>query len=179
MAKSYTGKGDGGISGLGNGERARKSEPIFDALGMLDELNSLIGIAALKAGNNDEQLEQIQQDLLEAGSIISGYSRGEFENFEHKVKRLERWIDSIDERLPPLENFILPGGCEIAASLHHCRTVCRRAERAIEKLEDNSKSKILPYLNRLSSYFFARARFENMKAGVKEKIWKKQGTGKN
>ncbi|MCL6088637.1 MAG: cob(I)yrinic acid a,c-diamide adenosyltransferase [Candidatus Marsarchaeota archaeon] len=182
--KSYTGKGDSGSSGLGDGRRARKSEPVFEAVGMLDELNAVIGLARAAADEKegrDEQLESIQSDLFEAGSFLSGYSKPADANdsFARKLKRLEGWIDEIDAKLPPLANFILPGGCGMAARLHHCRTVCRRAERAIERLEEpaagerkTAKAAILPYLNRLSSYFFARARLENQQAGVQETGWK-------
>ena len=175
--KSYTGKGDSGSSGLGDGLRARKSEPVFEAVGMLDELNAVIGLARAAADEKegrDEQLELIQSDLFEAGAHVSGYRKAAdaADSFARKLKRLEEWIDEIDAKLPPLANFILPGGCRMAARLHHCRTVCRRAERAVERLETQAKPFILPYLNRLSSYFFARARLENQQAGVQETDWK-------
>jgi cob(I)alamin adenosyltransferase len=175
--KSYTGKGDTGSSGLGDGQRARKSEPVFEAVGMLDELNAVIGLARAeidKREGRDEQLEEVQSDLFEAGSFLSGYRKAEdaADSFARKLKRLEEWIDEIDAKLPPLSNFILPGGCAMAARLHHCRTACRRAERAIERLESPAKPSILPYINRLSSYFFARARLENQEAGVQETAWK-------
>ncbi len=174
--KSYTGKGDAGDSGLPGGKRARKSEPIFEAVGMLDELNSVIGLARVAADKKkglDEQLEAIQSDLFEAGSCLCGYWPAEkSEMFVHKLKRLEEWIDEMDSEMPALENFILPGGCPLAASLHHARTVCRRVERRVEGIDVPAKKRILPYINRLGSYFFARARFENLKAGVEETVWK-------
>ncbi|VVB57584.1 Cobalamin adenosyltransferase [uncultured archaeon] len=188
--KSYTGKGDGGSSGLGDGRRARKSEPVFEAVGMLDELNAVIGMAKAEArragaarmapgpeetaGGEDGQLAAIQSDLFEAGSFLSGYRHAEEAEgaFARKLKRLEEWIDGMDEKLPPLSNFILPGGCAMSARLHHARTVCRRAERRVEALDVPAKKQVLPYLNRLSSYFFARARLENLNAGVEETAWK-------
>lgn len=174
--KSYTGKGDAGSSGLPDGKRARKSEPIFEAVGLLDELNSVLGLVRAAADPKkglDEQLETIQADLFEAGSYLCGYWPAEKAvSFEHKLKRLEGWIDEMDEQMPALSNFILPGGCRLSASLHHARTVCRRVERRVEGIDVPSKKHILPYINRLGSYFFARARFENQKAGVEETVWK-------
>ena len=183
--KSYTGKGDGGDSGLPSGTRARKSEPIFEAVGMLDELNSVIGMARVEAGKGktkdaespevpqDEQLEMIQADLFEAGSYLCGYWPAEkAEVFNQKLKRLEVWIDKMDAEMPALSNFILPGGCPLSAELHYARTVCRRVERRVEGIDVPAKKFILPYLNRLGSYFFARARFENLSAGVSETVWK-------
>ncbi len=184
--KSYTGHGDSGESGLGSGGRAKKSEPVFEAVGMLDELNSVIGLAvsSLAAMRNtggmdrdserlDEPLLIIQSDLLDAGSFLSGYRKADEAGplFASKLKRLENWTDALDEKLPALDSFILPGGCPVAAHLHQARTVCRRAERRVVAIDSSSKAAILPYLNRLSSYFFARARYENQKAGVRETVW--------
>ena len=174
--KSYTGKGDAGDSGLPGGKRARKSEPIFEAVGLLDELNSVLGLARTVADPKkgaDEQLETIQADLFEAGSYLCGYWPAEKAvSFDHKLKRLEGWIDTMDAEMPAISNFILPGGCALAASLHHARTVCRRVERRVEGIDVPSKKAILPYINRLGSYLFARARFENLNAGVEETVWK-------
>jgi len=175
--KSYTGKGDSGQSGTGDGHQARKSEPLFEAVGMLDELNAMIGLAMAEANaQQDAQMRTIQSDLFEAGSFLSGYRKSDeaLDVFSPKLKRLEGWIDEIDAALPPLTNFILPGGSLFAAHLHQCRTTCRRAERRIEALDVPAKSAILPYINRLSSYFFARARLENQRTGVPETVWKRE-----
>lgn len=172
MSKSYTKNGDDGNSSLGDGSRHPKSHAIFEAIGTLDELASTIGIAKAKL-NQDEQLSNIQRDLLEAGSIISGYYKeAKAKEFVGRTQKVERWIDEIDSKLPPLKNFILAGGCPAAAYLHHARTVTRRAERRVQELETLQISPILIYMNRLSSYFFARARFENLQCGIQEKEWK-------
>ncbi|MFH0927800.1 MAG: cob(I)yrinic acid a,c-diamide adenosyltransferase [Candidatus Micrarchaeota archaeon] len=172
MARSYTKNGDDGSSSFGDGSRHPKSHIIFEAVGTLDELSSTIGIAKAKMGQ-DEQLSNIQRDLLEAGSIISGYYKGgKAAEFEGRVQKLERWVDEIDASLPELKNFILPGGCPSAAYLHHARTVARRAERRVQEIGEDGLKPVLVYMNRLSSYFFARARHENLVCGVQEKEWK-------
>lgn len=175
--KSYTGRGDSGHSGLGDGKRHPKGHPTFEAVGTLDELNSLVGLAKAGLGYPDEQLDAIQRDLFEAGAIVSHSRRGKGEKaatktFGAKLKRLENWIDAMDAKLPPLRHFILPGGSAFAARLHMARTMCRRAERRVEAAEAPGRKELLPYLNRLSSYFFTRARYENQKAGVQEHEWK-------
>lgn len=171
--KSYTGKGDDGNSCLGSGARLSKSHEIFEAVGALDELGSIIGAAKAGTGNAEKELEEIQADLFEAGSIVSGaWKEEKAKTFEEKLARLEKEIDVMDEKLPPINHFILAGGTPFAARLQLCRAVARKAERRARALEMAEFSPILKYLNRLSSYFFARARFENMKAGVKETEWK-------
>jgi len=172
MGKSYTKNGDDGNSSFGDGSRHPKSHIVFEAIGTIDELSSTIGIAKAKLGQ-DEQLSNIQKDLFEAGSIISGYYKpAKAQEFEGRLKKVERWIDDIDGQLPELNNFILAGGCPAAAYLHHARTVTRRAERRVQEIEEADFKPVLVYLNRLSSYFFVRARLENIKCGILEKEWK-------
>ncbi len=172
MARSYTKNGDDGNTTLATGIRKPKSDIIFEAIGTLDELSSTIGISRAKLGQ-DEQLANIQKDLFEAGSIIAGYYKpAKADEFGARVQKLERWIDEIDEKLPQLKNFILPGGSPSATYLHHARTVARRAERCVERIKDAQLKPILIYMNRLSSYFFSRARYENLKCGVQEQEWK-------
>ena len=174
--KSYTGKGDSGRSSLGDCQIHPKSHATFEAVGTMDELMSTIGLAEAGLGYRDEQFELIQRDLFEAGALFSHGWKGEkakteAKSFVSKLKRLENWIDAMDAQLPPLRHFILPGGCALAARLHHARTVCRRAERRAEASKAPGKKEVLPYLNRLSSYFFTRARLENKKAGVSDIVW--------
>ncbi|MFA5108343.1 MAG: cob(I)yrinic acid a,c-diamide adenosyltransferase [Candidatus Micrarchaeia archaeon] len=172
MARSYTKLGDDGLSSFGDGSRHPKSHLIFEAVGTLDELSSVIGIVKAKVGE-DEQLKLVQKDLLEAGSIISGYWQKEkAAEFEARTKILEKYIDEMDAKLPALSNFILPGGCPASAYMHHARTIARRAERKVQEIEVAQFSSILVYLNRLSSYLFARARVENLKCGKPEEEWK-------
>ena len=172
MGRPYTKNGDDGNSSFGDGSRHPKSHKVFEAVGTMDELSSTIGIAKAKMGQ-DEQLSNIQRDLLEAGSIISGYYKpAKAQEFEGRLKKIERWIDELDEKLPELKNFILAGGCPAAAYLHHARTVTRRAERRVQEIGNDEYKPILVYMNRLSSYFFVRARYENIKCGISEKEWK-------
>ena len=170
--KSYTRNGDDGSSCLADGVKRPKSDAIFWAVGAIDELASVIGIAKVKLGR-DEELEKIQKNLFLANSVLSGYYGAEKAGeFGEKTGELERWIDKMDEKLPKLHKFIIYGGCPASAYLHFARAVARRAERSVRAIDEKDFGKILVYLNRLSSYFFARARWENLKAGVKEEEWK-------
>ena len=171
--KSYTGKGDGGQSSLGDGTRQPKSHAVFEAVGTLDELSCVVGEAKSGTGKEENELAQIQSDLFEAGAIAGGsWKEEKITRFGGKLERLEGWIDEMDAQLPPLKHFILPNGTPFASRLHFARAVCRRAERGVQRLERDEYAPVLKYLNRLSSYFFARARLENMKTGVKESEWK-------
>ncbi|KAI9141476.1 cob(I)alamin adenosyltransferase [Paraphysoderma sedebokerense] len=183
----YTRTGDKGQSALYSGERRAKTDPIFAALGDVDELNSSVGIAhhyCQKAKNGlDEQLHEIQCCLLEIGGNIATprtktnsefkVSKTSFDDDASKVALLETWIDALDAKLPPLKNFILPGGGESAIFLHQCRAVCRRAERSIVPLvetEDADKA-VGAYMNRLSDYFFAAARVASQFDGIEENVF--------
>jgi cob(I)alamin adenosyltransferase len=169
MNVSYTKKGDDGLSSLGDGSRQPKGDIIFKAVGTIDELSSVIGVLKAEIAKNDGQLDIIQINLVQASAIISYYyDKKKAEEFEEKTKTLEGWIDEMESNLPPLHKFILPGGCKTAAQMHICRTVARRAERRVQETSRTDIRPILIYLNRLSSYFFTRARFENKKEGVVE-----------
>ncbi len=171
----YTKTGDKGTSSLGSNGRVRKDDARIEALGSLDELNCTIGMAHGKKGKADPVLEKIQEDLLFAGAALSGSANGEkaVKYFEMRTAEIEKEIDGIEASLPVLKNFILPGGCDAAGGLHWCRAVARRAERRIVAANFGViGDRLLPYFNRLSSYFFVRARLENKNAGVMERIWK-------
>lgn len=171
MPKIYTKTGDNGRSSLFTGERRPKSDEIFEALGSVDELSSNIGLAMATANNHHsylEQLERIQCILQDVGALVatpsssarkSHLDRVAF-NSRHTVE-LEEWIDEYTKELPPLENFILPGGSLTSASLHVARTVCRRAERRVAPLveKDEIDREALKYLNRLSDFLFTLARY--------------------
>ncbi len=179
-AKVYTRTGDDGTTGLGSGPRVSKTAPRIEAYGAVDELNAQVG-AALAAGPATElcePLRQIQSELLHLGADLcarraekAGPSGPRID--ARQVERLERLIDTLSERLPPLKNFILPGGTPAAATLHLARTVCRRAERAAVALaaDEPVGAHVVPYLNRLSDALFVMARFQNQQAGLADTVW--------
>ena len=187
-SKLYTKTGDQGISSLFNGRRLEKDDLAFDALGHIDELNSIIGVVRefLGSWNDDTMLSQqlviIQSRLLDLGSAVAT-PLGESSN--DKIKRtrldprdtkvLEHLIDAMDEDLPPLQNFILPSGGKAASFLHVARSVCRRAERAVVALARNGclDPEVMPFLNRLSDFLFMAARWVAMKEGKPETVYKK------
>ncbi|MCX8163516.1 MAG: cob(I)yrinic acid a,c-diamide adenosyltransferase [Candidatus Micrarchaeota archaeon] len=172
MGKTYTKNGDDGYSNIG-GRRMQKNEKIFDALGTIDELSSFIALAKIYC-EEKENLKEIQTNLFEIGGIIGAVEENEkpsYEKFEKETEKLEQEIDKLDEKLPTLKRFIYPGGSIQAAHLHVCRTVCRRAERAVVKLQNPNLGPIIKYLNRLSSYFFALARWENFRQKIPEEEW--------
>lgn len=179
MAKIYTKTGDKGETSLSDGTRVSKRHPRITAFNNVDEVNSMIGIArSLKPGPRiDKILEQIQQDLFVLGSDLA--TPKDLPNRtipritpEH-VAFLERAIDACQDKLPQLKNFILPGGIQMAATLHMARALARRAERKIidiTQVEELSPP-ILEYANRLSDCLFVLARLANFEAGVPDVPW--------
>lgn len=187
----YTRTGDKGTSSLYTGERRAKDDAVFEALGDVDELNAHVGMARELAtdslrGSGVEslisRLAQIQSRLLDAGSAIATppdsctpeqLARVAFPG--EITRSLEQWIDEMDSELPPLRNFILPGGGKASAALHICRTVCRRAERRVVALGRHGAAPdaVVIFLNRLSDFCFVAARYAALKAGAEEAVWKK------
>jgi len=183
--KIYTKTGDDGTTSLIGGERVQKDDAQVAAYGEVDELNAWLGICRALATEKRrldlvQKLEQIQSILFEIGSILATKESwsGMPEIKEHDVAQLETWIDLLEESLPELKNFILPGSDLLSAHLHVARATCRRAERAIiglshlylgrgEKIADN----IVTYINRLSDLLFTMARFEAQSAGGNDLIW--------
>ncbi|STO07968.1 cob(I)yrinic acid a,c-diamide adenosyltransferase [Exiguobacterium aurantiacum] len=161
----YTRGGDQGETSLIGG-RVSKVHPQIEAMGLLDELNSHIGLAL--AHQTDEtlrtQLTKIQHDLFDLGSELMHQNEPPKQVDLVIVTELETWIDELEPNCPPLRRFILPGGSVAAASLHVARTVCRRVERELVEIEAATRQ--LPYFNRLSDYLFTAARYANVKAGV-------------
>ncbi len=149
--------GDNGESGLKNGQRLKKSEPVFDALGDLDELNSVLGWCKVGMKNEDEKklTEAIQEKLYQIMAIIGGEKNGGV--FENDVLFLEEKIKSYETKIGTLKKFVTPGKNEISARLHIARAVCRRAERSVVRLAKGDFSTILKYLNRLSDLLFVMA----------------------
>lgn len=182
--KVYTGSGDRGKTSLFSGERIVKSDLRIEAYGDVDELNSELGVLiaglpeALKplaAG-----LAKIQADLLDIGAWLATTPGSAAVDMlapftSEKVAGLEAAIDRLDEPLPPLTGFILPGGHLSAATAHVARTVCRRAERhalrVTDSPQDESVGVMLTYLNRLSDYLFVLARYCNQQTGTAETLW--------
>lgn len=177
--KIYTRTGDSGDTGLFGGGRVRKHHVRVEAYGTVDELNSWLGV--VRAGMLPEQaqrwLEIIQHDLFRLGSDLAtpldARSAWVVRIEQAAVETLEQVIDSMDEDLPPLTSFILPGGTPAAAALHVARTVCRRAERVAVALADVEAVNpvAIAYLNRLSDFLFTLARWVNLQAGQDEVPW--------
>jgi cob(I)alamin adenosyltransferase len=176
--KIYTKTGDAGTTALLSGGRVAKSHPRLDSYGTLDELNSVIGILRCEPlpDGVDAHLEAIQRALFSVGAALADpegrYTQGTDATWE--VAPLENWIDAMEEELPKLKRFILPGGSRAAALAHQARTVCRRGERRVAELESTDEPTpdgVLPYLNRLSDAFFVLARFVNRRFGHSDLEW--------
>ena len=180
--KIYTRTGDAGETGLFGGGRVPKDHPRVAAYGDVDELNAAIGLArALEPqAFAATLLEDIQRDLFAIGGRLAspdpdkvGKALAKAALPEGRARALEEAIDSAEDRLPPLERFVLPGGTPKAAALHVARTVCRRAERSVVGLarEAEVPPPILTYLNRLSDLLFVLARRANADAGRPDVAW--------
>lgn len=175
LSKIYTRTGDDGSTGLGDGSRVAKDNVRVEAYGTVDELNAGIGLlrAELPAGHAaQELLGEVQHDLFDLGGelCIPGYTLLK----DGQIELLEQEIDRLNENLPMLKEFILPGGSRAAALAHLSRTVCRRAERrtfSLAQAEDNVRPLPLHYLNRLSDYLFVLARTLARESGEGEVMW--------
>ena len=183
--KIYTKTGDKGETSLYGGTRVSKAAARVESYGTLDELNAFIGLA--KAEISDEkvlnQLQKIQFDLFTVGSeaatptdkliLANGKNRLDLMISEKEISELEHWMDDLDAELEPLQFFILPSGGKAAASIHICRTVCRRAERTMVFLNETEevRPELIKYLNRLSDYLFILARYVSKISGEKEEYW--------
>jgi cob(I)alamin adenosyltransferase len=191
LSKIITKTGDQGTTGLADGSRVAKDSARIDALGAIDELNSVIGLLLADGVPEDvaDELVNIQHDLFDCGGemAIPGYSAVTAQ----QVTRLEDSVESHNAGLSPLKEFILPGGTRAAAFAHLARTVARRAERSVVHLAQGVSQPgdagaapaagainpvTLQYLNRLSDYLFVIARVCNQRAGSGDVLWQK---GKN
>ncbi len=172
LSKIYTRTGDKGDTALGDGSRRAKHDLRVSAYGTTDELNSTLGLARLHATDEtDAALARIQNDLFDLGADLCRPDRDKDETAEYpplrmiasQTERLEGEIDAMTAVLEPLRSFILPGGSALAAHLHLCRTVARRAERLCVELgqHEDVNPAALRYLNRLSDWFFVAARMAN------------------
>lgn len=174
LTKITTRTGDDGKTNLGNGNRIPKHHARIEALGTLDELNSAIGLVLAHEPTNLDAaiaLKKIQQDLFDLGGELCPPYRQAITL--DKMVYLEEMIEKWNSDLPPLKEFILPGGNLTAASCHLARTICRRAERCIVKLneEENLNPDILRYINRLSDLLFIAARVLARETTDKEELW--------
>jgi len=206
--KIYTRTGDEGETSLFGGGRVPKDHLRVDAYGTVDELNAALGraVVSLQVVDTKERIALLQHDLFAIGAHLAtpppapGRRAPELPPLpEVRIGEMERWMDEAEEELPPLRAFILPGGSVGAAELHLCRTICRRAERALLPLLRESSSTgatergdvgswegrerevgelgpffALRYLNRLSDLLFVLARLENTRNGIAEVEWVKE-----
>jgi cob(I)alamin adenosyltransferase len=173
LSKIYTRTGDDGTTGLGNGARVRKDDLRVEAYGTVDELNSALGvvIACGLAGGPAQLLAEIQQKLFDLGGELCIPETMTLTASD--VDKLEQMLDKLNATLPPLKDFILPGGNPAAAACHMARTVCRRAERRVVSLTEQSSinEHSVNYLNRLSDLLFVLARSLNVASGDAEVLW--------
>ena len=177
LSKIYTRTGDDGTTGLGDGSRVAKDSLRVDAFGTVDEANSAIGVvlACMSVPKNVRAtLTEIQHDLFELGGelCIPGHSA----ITDAFVERLEKTLDELNEDLPALKEFILPGGGEAAAACHLARTIVRRAERITTTLAnaESVRSEVLKYLNRLSDLLFVIARVLARAENGEEVLWNRE-----
>lgn len=185
MAKKspiYTRTGDGLTTSLVGGERVPKFSLRLEAYGTIDELSSFIGLLLADDAvidNNRYNLLKVQNMLFNIGCYLATppeIRKKEVDGLDvQHISEMEEWIDDIDETLPQLHNFILPGGCEASAKANIARTVCRRAERRVLQLaaEENINQTMLAYLNRLSDYLYVIGRQLNKAADYEEITWRK------
>jgi cob(I)alamin adenosyltransferase len=175
LSRIATRTGDDGSTGLGDGSRTRKNSPRIIAIGSIDELNSTLGLLATEdlPGDVRPVIAAIQNDLFDLGGELS------IPGFEKiravRLALLDQWLTVFNSDLPPLAEFILPGGSRQAALAHVARTVCRRAERDVVALADLEFVRPLcqQYLNRLSDLLFVLARVLNRASGGKDVLWQK------
>ncbi|MGB0638369.1 MAG: cob(I)yrinic acid a,c-diamide adenosyltransferase [Myxococcota bacterium] len=188
ITKVYTKTGDGGTTRLVGGRAVPKSDVRIEAYGTVDELNSVVGLArtfnsrsetsASSIAKIDGMLAKIQNDLFCVGADLATLPEDRWEGMDRlsasDIERLEGWIDELNDELPELREFILPGGGPVGSFLHQARTICRRAERVVVILGETAPDSLevaLPYLNRLSDYLFVLSRWAVKELGEPEYLW--------
>jgi cob(I)alamin adenosyltransferase len=180
LTKIVTRTGDDGTTGLGDGTRVGKDSPRVEVMGNLDELNSAIGVVLAERipGHVQSALASVQNDLFDLGGEICIPGRSAL--WDAHLNEIDARLETLREPLPPLRDFVLPGGTRAAAACHLARAVCRRAERslvALGRVESVSELSI-QYLNRLSDMLFLAARTLNAASGTAEPMWKPGREGK-
>ncbi|BBM82968.1 cob(I)yrinic acid a,c-diamide adenosyltransferase [Candidatus Uabimicrobium amorphum] len=180
ITRVYTRKGDDGTTSLGGGQRVDKDSLRIETYGTVDELNSFIGLAisTTTVDVNKTRLREIQNELFHLGCDLcileEDKEKMPVPGIDQKhTDKLEKWMDEMNEELPALQNFILPGGTLAASYLHVARTVCRRGERHLAQLhrEEPVGENTLQYMNRLSDLLFVMSRYENQKNNIEEPYW--------
>jgi cob(I)alamin adenosyltransferase len=176
----YTRRGDEGLTSLVGGQRVRKDHSRIECYGTVDELNSFVGLVLDSVDQAPELhalgviLKRVQHELFNAGSILATLPEDvhpkQARITDAEVTQLEHEIDWMNEDLPDLRSFVLPGGSRVNAELHICRTICRRAERLCAAMEDADHDTI-KYLNRLSDAFFVWSRWVSHRLGIAEILW--------
>jgi cob(I)alamin adenosyltransferase len=181
LNRIYTRLGDHGETSLAGGQRLPKDALRIECYGTVDELNAFMGLACLSAYDSLPQLaailRRVQHELFNLGSTLA--TRPEDLHAKQAritaadVEQLEKEIDRMNEQLPPLRSFVLPGGSRLSAELHVCRTICRRAERIAVALarQEEIPAEALQYLNRLSDALFVWSRWVNNELGMREMLW--------
>lgn len=183
--KIYTKTGDKGETGLYGGSRISKASARVESYGNIDELNANIGVAKSHIEDEDviAQLKKIQFDLFTVGSeastpidklfLANGKARLPLVISDKEIEELETWMDVMEEKVEPLQYFILPGGGKASTFLHVARTVCRRAERSLVFLNQSEevRAELIKYLNRLSDYLFVLARYVSKLNNESEEYW--------
>ena len=173
LSKIYTRTGDDGTTGLGDGSRTQKDSLRVEAYGTVDELNSAIGVLIAEVDSNtiESVLLDVQHDLFDLGGELCMPEMALIG--DPHIDRLERELDRLNAELPPLKDFILPGGSRAAAQAHLARTICRRAERRVIALARHEavNEPAIRYLNRLSDLLFVVARTIARASGVGETLW--------
>mgnify|MGYP001156923015 FL=1 len=178
ITKVTTKTGDKGTTRLGTNEIVSKSSLEMHVLGELDELSSVLGMVKV-AGQTKElksNIENIQNDLFNIGGEVALGNSGDELLKEDRIDILEKEIENINENLPPLKEFLLPGENELSSKIHHARSVCRRAERSLVALMEKKSYRHIwiQYLNRLSDYLFVLARKSGKGEGQSERMWKRE-----
>ncbi len=174
LTKIMTKKGDTGKSELARGRKLPKSSPEFEAMGDIDELNSWVGFirSTTDLPEIDVELEKIQQDLFHIGGEISLEGEQALLSSE-RIIEIESQVSEWNRDLPPLREFVLPGGSELVSRIHVARSICRRTERHVSELHFEKEQHWIPYLNRLSDWFFVLARMINARDKNPEIQWEK------
>ena len=178
----YTRRGDEGETSLAGGQRVAKDSARIEAYGTVDELNAFLGLARATAaeiglGEFAAMLLRVQHELFNLGSILATLPEDvhprQARVTGREITRLEQEMDKMNERLPELRSFVLPGGCRLNAELHICRTVCRRAERRLVSLArvEPVPPEAVQYLNRLGDALFVWSRWASVETGTPETLW--------